>query len=234
MTSKSWPSPQNFLTPLESQNTEGRIDWKCRGEMRPICGHTQLEELIKVFHVCTWLCATTPITCRTKANGHASVSLCEHLCSLTGRPQTPAQKLKNSISPVKTHYFSNYFITVFLPAIFISTFPTSWKYQHRCFPKLQRAVLQHKLRHTERVYKVTVIFLNSSSSFGSTASSVHLGLLFWWAIKMLFCPLSLFPLDMIWYSPWLWYQSYKVKCAPASYPNSHRYANLLMKPGLWK
>lgn len=47
------------------------------------------------------------------------------------------------------HIFSKYFITVFLPTIFISTFPPSRKYQHPSFPKLKRTVVQHKLRHTE-------------------------------------------------------------------------------------
>ena len=82
------------------------MDWSCRGEMRPVWGHTQLEELIKVFHVCIHLC-TTPITCRTKASGDASVSLLNTCAAPTCRPWTgfPAPKLQISTSPIKTYFF---------------------------------------------------------------------------------------------------------------------------------
>ena len=44
---KSDPLP-HFQIPLQSQYTEGRMDWSCRGELRPVWGHTQLEELISL------------------------------------------------------------------------------------------------------------------------------------------------------------------------------------------
>lgn len=67
------------------------MDWSCRGEMRPVWGHTQLEELISLPCVHPPVCHQ-PHHLQTKASRDANVSqwelCCSHLQTTDGRLAT--------------------------------------------------------------------------------------------------------------------------------------------------